>query len=96
MARLRPGFGAQLAASLNRFRIRVKAEVIDRTGELGFARGAGSGAVDVASALGVELPAVPHAHVPFDDAVVVRARAPGGDGFDVVGPPSTVASATTG
>jgi folate-binding protein YgfZ len=30
-----PGFGAQLAASLTRFRIRVKAEIVDRTGDLG-------------------------------------------------------------
>jgi len=30
-----PGFGAQLAASLNRFRIRVQAEVVDRSGEFG-------------------------------------------------------------
>ncbi len=29
------GLGAQLAASLNRFKIRVDAEVVDRTGELG-------------------------------------------------------------
>ena len=29
-----PGLGAQLAASLNRFQIRVKAEVVDRTGDL--------------------------------------------------------------
>ena len=30
-----PGFGAQLAASLNRFQIRVKADVVDRTDEFG-------------------------------------------------------------
>ena len=30
-----PGFGAQLAASLNRYRIRVQAEVVDRSGEFG-------------------------------------------------------------
>jgi folate-binding protein YgfZ len=29
-----PGFAAQLAASLTRFRIRVKAEIVDRSGEL--------------------------------------------------------------
>jgi folate-binding protein YgfZ len=32
--------------------------------------------------------------VPFEDAVVVRVPWPGGDGFDVVGPPATVAAAT--
>jgi folate-binding protein YgfZ len=30
-----PGFAPQLATSLTRFRIRVKAEIVDRTGELG-------------------------------------------------------------
>jgi folate-binding protein YgfZ len=30
-----PGFAPQLAASLTRFRIRVKADIVDRTGELG-------------------------------------------------------------
>ncbi len=30
-----PGLGAQLTASLTRFRIRVKAELVDRTGEFG-------------------------------------------------------------
>jgi folate-binding protein YgfZ len=30
-----PGLGPQLAASLNRFKIRVAAEVVDRTGEFG-------------------------------------------------------------
>src|SRR6266536_1441242 len=88
-----PGFGEQLAASLNRFRIRVKCDVTDRTGQWGSLAVRGPRAVDASPALGVELPAAPHAHVPFDDAVVVRAPWPGGDGFDVVGPPSTVTSA---
>jgi len=87
------GFGEQLAASLNRFRIRVKCDVTDRTGSWGSLAVRGPGAVDVASVLDLEVPAAPHAHVAFDDAVVVRAPWPGGDGFDVVGPPSTVASA---
>ena len=88
-----PGFGEQLAASLNRFRIRVKCDVTDRTGSWGSLAVRGPGAVDVASALDVEVPAAPHAHVAFGDAVVVRVPWPGGDGFDVVGPRSTVASA---
>ena len=88
-----PGFGEQLAASLNRFRIRVKCDVTDRTGEWGSLAVRGPNAIDAASALGVQVPAAPHAHVRFDDAVVVRAPWPGGDGFDVVGRPSTVASA---
>jgi tRNA-modifying protein YgfZ len=88
-----PGFGEQLAASLNRFRIRVKCEVTDRSPEWGSLAVRGPIAVDAASALDVQVPAAPHAHVPFEDAVVVRAPWPGGDGFDVVGPASTVASA---
>jgi folate-binding protein YgfZ len=87
-----PGFGEQLAASLLRFRIRVKCDVTDRNGSWGSLAVRGPNAVTAASALDVELPAAPHAHVPFGDAVVVRASWPGGDGFDVVGPPSTVAS----
>ena len=39
-----PGLGAQLAASLTRFRIRVKADIVDRTGELGMLSHVGRGA----------------------------------------------------
>jgi tRNA-modifying protein YgfZ len=88
-----PGFGEQLAASLNRFRIRVKCDVTDRTGSWGSLAMRGPAAFDAASALGVEPPAAAHAHVPFEGAVVVRVPWPGGDGFDVVGPPATVAGA---
>jgi folate-binding protein YgfZ len=42
-----PGFGERLAASLSRFRIRVKAEITDRTGELGMLSWIGGPAVDV-------------------------------------------------
>jgi folate-binding protein YgfZ len=87
-----PGFGEQLAASLNRFRIRVNCDVTDRTGAWGSLAVRGPGALDAASALGVAVPSAPHAHVPFDDAVVVRAPWPGGDGFDLVGPPAPVAA----
>jgi folate-binding protein YgfZ len=86
-----PGFGAQLAASLNRFRIRVDCEVTDRSGSWGSLAVRGPEAAGTAGALDVDLPAAPHAHVRWDDAVVVRAPWPGGDGFDVVGPPTTVA-----
>jgi folate-binding protein YgfZ len=88
-----PGFGEQLAASLNRFRIRVKCDVTDRTGSWGSLAMRGPAAFDAASALGVEPPAAAHAHVPFEGAVVVRVPWPGGDGFDVVGPPATVGGA---
>jgi len=89
-----PGFGEQLAASLNRFRIRVQCDVTDRSGSWGSLAVRGPAALDGASALGVEVPPAPHAHVPFEDGVVVRVPWPGGDGLDVVGPPATVATAT--
>jgi folate-binding protein YgfZ len=88
-----PGFGEQLAASLLRFRIRVKCEVTDRTGEWGSVAVRGPNALDAASALDVQVPDAPHAHVPFEEAAVVRAPWPAGDGFDVVGPAATVATA---
>lgn len=89
-----PGFGEQLAASLNRFKIRVKCEVTDRSGNWGSAAVRGPDATGAArAALNVELPDAPHAQVAFDDAVVVRVPWPDGDGFDVVGPPATVATA---
>ena len=88
-----PGFGDHLAASLNRFRIRVDCEVTDRSGSWGSIAVRGPNAIRFADALGVELPVGPHVHVRWDDAVVVRVPWPGGDGFDVVGPPVTVAKA---
>jgi folate-binding protein YgfZ len=88
-----PGFGPQLAASLNRFRIRVDCEVTDRSGSWSSLAVRGPAAVDWAERLGVDLPAPSHAHVPWEDAVVVRAPWPGGDGFDVNGPPATVGRA---
>jgi tRNA-modifying protein YgfZ len=88
-----PGFGEHLAASLNRFRIRVDCEVTDRSGSWGSIAVRGPNAAESVGALGVDLPAAAHAHVPWEDAVVVRVPWPGGDGFDVVGPPTTVANA---
>jgi folate-binding protein YgfZ len=89
-----PGFGEQLAASLNRFRIRVDCAVTDRSGSWGSLAVRGPNAVDAVGALGVEVPGAPHAHVGWEDAVVVRVPWPGGDGFDVVGPPATEAKAS--
>jgi folate-binding protein YgfZ len=85
-----PGFGEQLTASLNRFRIRVKCDVTDRSGSWGSLAVRGPDAIVSAGALGVEVPDAPHAHVPWEDAVIVRVPWPGGDGFDVIGPPATV------
>jgi tRNA-modifying protein YgfZ len=88
-----PGFGEQLAASLNRFRIRVQCDVTDRSGSWGSLAGRGPDVAGLAAALDVELPVAVHAHVPWEDAVVVRVPWPGGDGFDVVGPPASVGEA---
>jgi folate-binding protein YgfZ len=88
-----PGFGEQLAASLLRFRIRVKCDVTDRTGEWGSLAIRGPNAIDAVSALDARVPASAHSHVPFEDAAVVRTPWPGGDGFDVIGPAATVAKA---
>src|SRR6266516_6754281 len=88
-----PGFGEQLAGSLNRFRIRVQCDVTDRSGSWGSLAVRGPEAGGFAVALDVALPAAQHAHVPWEDAVVVRVPWPGGDGFDVVGPPVTVGNA---
>jgi folate-binding protein YgfZ len=44
-----PGLGAQLAASLNRFKIRVKAEIVDRGDEFGMLSYIGPGAGDGAA-----------------------------------------------
>jgi folate-binding protein YgfZ len=78
-----PGFGAQLATSLDRFRIRVQAEVIDRTTEFAMLSVAGGTEVAV---LDVDLAAV-HDHVARGDARVVRTE----HGFDVLGPAAAVA-----
>lgn len=81
--------GEALAASLRRFKIRVKAEVEDRGGAWGclFLRGAQAPGV-VEAAAGVAVPGAQHAHVPWRAGVrVVRADWPGGlPGVDVVGP----------
>ena len=50
------GFGAQLAASLDRFRIRVKAEIDDRTGELRACVGADVGRAPRVDAVPTRLP----------------------------------------
>ncbi len=78
-----------LAEGLNRFRIRVKAEVADRSD--GFAAGAVRGATH--APLAVDVPREPFSHTAWRDARVVRADWPGQPGFDVIGPAPTVAAA---
>jgi folate-binding protein YgfZ len=77
-----------LAASLRRFKIRIKADVTDRTGAWGCLtlRGPGAAAM-VEAAGGPALPADQHAHVVWQEARLVRADWPDGSpGADVVGP----------
>jgi tRNA-modifying protein YgfZ len=75
-----PGFGAQLAASLQRFRIRVKADIVDASDDFGALAVRGPGAGELRSV--VEAP-----------AVVLDVPWPFGDGFDVIGPRGAVDAA---
>jgi hypothetical protein len=95
------GRGEQLAASLRRFKIRVKAEVDDRTGAWGCLALRGPQAAEVVEeASGVAVPEAAHAHVapgpgvsPWRDVRLVRADWPGVPGVDVVGPLPALAGA---
>jgi len=83
-----PGFGAQLATSLNRFRIRVKAEVQDRSEGWGLVSIIGP----FTPAVFPDLPAAVHAHMARGDARIVRTIWGDVPGVDVVGPADAVAS----
>jgi folate-binding protein YgfZ len=90
------GRGEALAASLRRFKIRIKAEVTDRTGQWGCLTMRGPRVVELLGAAGAPpLPEEPHAHVAWSDAGevrLVRADWPGGPpGADVVGPVTELA-----
>jgi folate-binding protein YgfZ len=84
------GRGEGLAASLRRFKIRIKAEVTDRTGQWGCLTLRGPEVAARLPAAGApSLPAEVHAHVPWGsgEARLVRADWPGGPpGTDIVGP----------
>ena len=87
------GRGEGLAASLRRFKIRIKAEVTDRTGQWGCLTLRGAAVAERLDGAGAPpLPADHHAHVLWDqagEARLVRADWPGGPpGADVVGPVS--------
>jgi tRNA-modifying protein YgfZ len=88
------GVGEILAAGLNRFKIRVKVEVVDVTAESGKLTVRGpNAATRVADALGVEVPERQHAHVEWKGARVVRADWPALPGIDVIGPRADVEAA---
>ncbi len=85
-----PGLGEQLAASLNRFKIRVKADVVDRTDAFAVASVIGEHA-DRAFA-GVEIPTARHAHVAAGDVAGDVQLVRTAFGVDVVGPHDAVAA----
>ncbi len=80
-------FGPVLAASLTRYRIRVKVEIDDRTAATAMVsvRGDGADAL-VREVVGVDVPAIAFAHVGAANGRAVRAVWPGFAGIDVVGP----------
>ncbi len=81
------GFGERLAASLNRFKIRVKVDVTDRSDDWGqlVVRGPET-RTRVEAATGVALPVDAHDHVSWGaNRRLVRADWPGVEGIDVVG-----------
>ena len=86
------GRGEALAASLRRFKIRIKADVEDRTGGWGCLALRGPQVADrVEAAGGPPVPAEAHGHVPWASGTgatrLVRADWPGGPpGADLVGP----------
>jgi folate-binding protein YgfZ len=93
-----PGLGAQLAASLLRFRIRVKAEVVDRSDEFGMLSFVGAPADDALAdqTPADHAPADLHAHRPVGqpDAHDLRVvRTPWG--WDLIGPRSEIARETS-
>src|SRR5207253_7678245 len=88
------GRGEALATSLQRFKIRIKADVTDRAGQRGCLTLRGPEVATRLEAAGAPpLPGEAHAHVPWLDAPtmgetrLVRADWPGGPpGADVIGP----------
>lgn len=72
-----PGLGAQLKTSLDRFRIRVKAEVVDRSDDWAMVSLIGS----VFDQWTGPVPSKLHAHLPADDVLVVRTET----GLDLMG-----------
>lgn len=73
-----PGLGAQLKASLDRFRIRVKAEVVDRSDEWAMVSLIGPEVFDQWSG---PVPSELHSHLPAGELLVVRTEM----GLDLVG-----------
>ena len=85
-----PGGGGVLAAGLRRFRVRVKAEIADRSGAYGAVGVFGPEAREVAEgALGVAVPQMVHGHVALpghEGCRLVAAGLPGIPGAYLAGP----------
>ena len=80
------GFGPVLAETLGRYRIRVKAEIDDRSAATAMVSARGAGVDElVRDVVGAVPAAEPHAHLSVGDLRVVRAPWPGVDGLDVLG-----------
>ena len=82
-----PDYGPRLAASLERFRIRVKADVTDRSEEWQTFSLIGPQVIERFAA--APIPGVLHAHEPWGDTRVVRTER----GLDVVGARSAIVDA---
>jgi folate-binding protein YgfZ len=81
------GFGTLLAETLGRYRIRVKAEITDRSDVTEMLSLRGPDADDVVRDLvGVAPEPAPYAHAAAGDMRVVRVAESGFDGVDVLGP----------
>jgi hypothetical protein len=86
-----PPFGPLLAETLNRYRIRVKVEIDDRSASGAMVSARGAGADDLVGELvGVVPSADPYAHVAAGALRAVRVAWPGFDGIDVLGPAAEV------
>jgi tRNA-modifying protein YgfZ len=79
-----PGFGAHLAGSLDKFRIRVKADVVDRSDEWSTLSLVGPAVPD--GPHGLPVPSRLHDHLASGDVRVVRTEL----GLDMVGPRAAV------
>ena len=81
------GFGAVLAERLGRYRIRVNADVNDRSAAWDLLEVRGPDApARVAAATGVDVPDPTHAHVPWRECRIVRSDWATMAGVDVIGP----------
>lgn len=88
------GWGAQLATSLQRFLIRVDAEVADRDDDWSMVSLRGPTSVAVVEQAGLlKVPMAAHGHTAWGDIRIIRADWPGLRGVDLLGPASAVAGA---